>query len=164
MSAKCFGECVRHTATDDQSINFVKKVVDNRDLAGNFSSTKDSYEWSLRIFNSISEECNFFLHQISNYCCIHIFGNTNVGAVCSVGCTKCVVYEYIAKGSQIFAELITVFGFFCTVTCVFKKDNFSVFHCLYSCSDSIINNNRARNEFNFLSEKLCKTFCNRCKR
>ena len=163
MSAKSFGECIGHSTTDDQSINLVKKVIDNRDLAGNFSSTKDSYEWSFRIFYCISKECNFFFHQVSNYSCFNIFGNTNVGAVCSVSCTKCIIYKYITKGSKFFAELISVLCFFCTVTCIFKKDNFSVFHFSYCCFYSIINNYRARNEFNFLSKKFCETLCNWCK-
>ena len=164
MSAKCFGECIGHSTTDDQSINLVKKVIDNRNLAGNLSSAEDSYEWSLRIFYCISKECDFFFHQISNYSCIYIFGNTNVGAVCSVSCTKCIIYEYITKGSKFFAELFTVLCFFCTVTCILKKNNISVFHISYCCSYSVINNNRTRNEFNFLSKKLCETFCNWCKR
>ena len=164
MSAKSLRECIGHSTTDDQSINLVKKVIDNRDLAGNFRSTKDSYKWSLRIFYCISKECDFFFHQISNNCGIYIFGNTNVGAVCSVSSTKCIIYEYIAKGSKFFTELISVLCFFCTITCIFKKNNFSVFHVSYCCFYGIINNNRARNEFNFLSQKLCETFCNRCKR
>ena len=164
MSAKCFRECVRHTTTNDQSINFIKKVVDNRDLAGNFSSTKYSYEWSFRIVYSVSEEIDLFLHQISNYCCIYIFGNTNVRAVSSVSCTKCVVYKYVTKRSKFFAEFITILCLFCTITSILKKNDLAVFHISYCCFYCVIYNNRARNEFNFLTEKLCETFCDRCKR
>ena len=78
----------------------IKKVVDNRDLAGNLSTAKDCYEWSVRIVYSVSEEIDFFLHQISNNSCIYIFGNTNIRAVCSVSGTKCIVYKYVAKRSR----------------------------------------------------------------
>ena len=56
-----------------------------------------------------------------------------LGAVSSVSCSKCIVYKYVAKGSQIFAELILVLCLFCTVTCVLKKNYVAVFHCCYSC-------------------------------
>ena len=164
MSAHSLGECVGHSTTDDQSIYLVKKVVDNRNLAGNLSAAKDSYEWSVRIVYSVSEEIDFFLHQISNNSCIYIFGNTNIRAVCSMSGTKCIVYKYIAKRSKFLAEFITVLSLFCTITSVLKKNDLAVFHVSYCCFYSVIYNNRAWNEFHFLSEKFCETFCNRCKR
>ena len=128
--------------------------VDNRDLAGNLSTAKDCYEWSIRIVYSVSEEIDFFLHQISNNSCIYIFGNTNVRAMCSVSGTKCIVYKYVAKRSKFLAEFITVLSLFCTITSVLKKNDLAVFHVSYCCFYSVIYNNRAWNEFHFLSEKF----------
>ncbi len=75
-----------------------------------------------RIVYCISKEIDFFLHQISNNCCINIFCNTYVRAVCSVSCTKCIVYKYITKRSKFFAECISVLCLFCSVTCILKKN------------------------------------------
>ena len=164
MSTHSFGECVRHSTTDDQCIYLVKKVVDNGNLAGNLSSAKDCNEWSLRIVYSVSKECDLFLHQISYNCCLHIFGNTYIGAVSSVSCSKCIVYKYVAKGSKLFAELILVLCLFCTITCVLKKNYIAIFHLCYSsfCVRSYYL--RICCKFYFLAKKLRKTNCYRCKR
>ena len=164
MSAHSLGECIGHTTTDDQCIYLVKKVVDNRDLAGNLSTAKDCYEWSLRIVYSVSEEIDLFLHQISYNCCLHIFGNTYVGAVSSVSSSECIIYEYIAERSKFFAELVFVLCLFCTVTCVLKKNYIAIFHLCYSsfCVRSYYL--RICCKFYFLAKKLRKTNCYRCKR
>ena len=120
LSAFSFGECVSHSAADDQCVYFIQQVVDNRNLAGNFCSAKDSYERSLWIIYSISQEIDLFLHQISYYSGINIFGNTNVGAMSSVGSTESIIYKYVAQGSQFFGELISVLCLFCTVTGVLQ--------------------------------------------
>ena len=78
--------------------------------------------------------------------------------------SECIVYEYVTQGSQFFAELLTVFGLFCTVTGVLQKDYISVFHSLNSCFCVRSYNLRICCKFNFLSEKLGKANCNRCKR
>ena len=57
---------------------FDEQVADNRNLAGNLSSAKDSYEWSLRIVYSVSEEIDLFLHQVTNNCGVNILCHTNI--------------------------------------------------------------------------------------
>ena len=120
LSAFSFGECISHSAADDQCIYLIQQVVDNGNLAGNFCSAKDSYERSLWIVDSISKEIDLFLHQIAYDCGIYVFRNTYVRAVCSVGSTKSVVYKYVAQGSQFFGKFISVFGLLCTVTGVLQ--------------------------------------------
>ena len=78
--------------------------------------------------------------------------------------SECIVYEYVTQGSQFFAELLTVFGLFCTITGVLQKNYISVFHSLNSCFCVRSYNLRICCKFNFLSEKLRKANCNRCKR
>ena len=70
--------------------------------------------------------------------------------------SECIVYEYVTQGSQFFAELLTVFGLFCTVTGVLQKDYISVFHSLNSCFCVRSYNLRICCKFNFLSKKLGK--------
>ena len=53
--------------------------------------------------------------------------------MCPVGSAESIVYEYIAKGCQIFGECFAVLGFFCAVTGIFKQNNFPVLHGFYSC-------------------------------
>ncbi len=55
-AACCFCEGISHTTADDQDINFIDQVVDNRNLAGYFGSTKDGNKRTLRIVDSISKE------------------------------------------------------------------------------------------------------------
>ena len=45
-----------------------------------------------------------------------------------MGCSKCVVYENIGKGSKLGRKRIHIFCFFRTVTRVFQKHNVAVFH------------------------------------
>ena len=78
--------------------------------------------------------------------------------------SECIIYEYVCKGSKILAESFSVLCFFCTITCIFKKNDFSVVHSVYCCFYCVVNNNRACNKFYFLSKKLRKTNCYRCKR
>ena len=68
------------------------------DLAGNLSAAQDGNEGSLRILYGIAEEIDLFLHQITYNAGIYELGNANVGAVCSVSGTECIVYKYISKG------------------------------------------------------------------
>ena len=164
MSAHSFGECIRHTTTDDQCIYLIKKVVDYRDLAGNLSTAKNCNEWSLRIIYSVSEEIDLFLHQISYNCCLNIFGNTYVGAVSSVSGSECIVYEYITKRSKVFAELIFILCLFCTVTCILKKNYIAILHLSYSSFCVWSYYLRICCKFHFLSKKLRKTNSYRCKR
>ena len=106
---------------------------------------------------------SFFLHQITNYCCINKLCYANIGAVCSVSSTECVVYEYIAERSKLFAEFFSVFCLLCTITCIFKKNYFSVIHCFY-CSFCVWSYYfRISSKFYFLSKKLGKTYCYRSK-
>ena len=44
-----------------------------------------------------------------------------------------------------------------------KKNNLTIFHCLYSSFSIRTNHFRISSEFYFLSKKLSKSYCNRCK-
>ena len=80
-----------------------------------------------------------------------------------MSCSECIVYEYIAKRSKVFAECFTVLCLFCSVTCVFKKNNISVFHSFNSCFCVWSNYFRISCKFNFLSKELRKSYCYWCK-
>ena len=83
-----------------------RRRSNNGDLAGNLSAAQDGNEGSLRILYGIAEEIDLFLHQITYNAGIYELGNANVGAVCSVSGTECIVYKYITKGSQLFGEVV----------------------------------------------------------
>ena len=114
-----------------------------------------------RIVYRISEEIDLFLHQISDYSSIYILGHTYVGAVCAVRGSKSVIDKYIAKRSQLFAELFAVLGLFCTVTGVLKKDHVAVFHGFYCCLCIWSYNFRISGKCHVLSKKLGQTSCHR---
>ena len=162
--AQSFGEGIGHTAADDQSIYFVQKTLDNRDLAGNLSAAQDGNEGSLRILYGIAEEIDLFLHQITYYAGIYELGNANVGAVCSVSSTECIVYKYITKGSQLFGEVVLVLGLLCAITGVLQKDDITVFHLSYSSFCVRSYNFRISSEFYFLTKKLGETCSYRSQR
>ena len=148
----CCHECISHTATDDQCIYFIKKVVDNGDLRRNLSTTKNCYEWSFRIVYSISKEINFFLHQITdNTVTVNELSNTNVRTMCSMSRTKCIIYKYIAKRSKFFREGFTILCLFCSVTCVFKKDHVAILHCCNGCFCILADNVSVCCKFYFLT-------------
>ena len=67
-------------------------------LSGNLCAAQDGNEGSLRILYGIAEEVDLFLHQITYNAGIYELGNANVGAVCSVSGTECIVYKYISTG------------------------------------------------------------------
>ena len=160
----CFQEGISHAAADDQSVAFLQKVGDYVQLVSNFCAAKNRYERSYRCLNSFTKEIDFFLHQISNHAGIDILSYAYVGAVRSVGGSERVVHEYVCQRSKFLAELFAVLGLFRAITCILKKNDLAVLHSFYSLSYLVVNNNRACNEFHFLSEKLGKTYCNRCKR
>ena len=81
-----------------------------------------------------------------------------------MGCTKCIVYKYICQRSQVFGKCLFVLCLLCTVTGIFKKNYFSVFHSFYRCLCVITNYIGIRCKFDFLSQKFGKTFCYWCKR
>ena len=164
LFALSFQECISHTAADDQSIAFLKQVRDNVQFVCYFCTTQDCNERANWIFYCIAQEINLFLHQISNNCGIYIFGNTYVRAVCSVSSTKCIVYEHITQRCQIFTECFAIFGFFSTVTSVFKQNNFSIFHSFYSCFCVRSYDFRISCKFYFLTKQFRETYCYRCQR
>ena len=75
---------------------------------------------TFRIVYCISKEIDFFLHKISYNCCINIFGNTNVRAVCTMSCSECIVYEYITDRSKVFGEFFSTLCLFFAETSVLK--------------------------------------------
>ena len=84
--------------------------------------------------------------------------------MCSVSRTKCVVYKYVAQRSQLFAECFAVLCLFCSVTCILKKDNISVFHSC-DCSLCVLADYvSVCSEFYFLSEQFGKACSHRCER
>ena len=157
-------KCICHSTTDNQSIYFIQKVLNYRNLGRNFGTTEDCNKWSLRIIYCISKEINFFLHKVSNNCCIYVFCNSYVRAVCTVCCSECIVNKYVAKRSEIFTECIFILCLFCSVTCVFKEDNISIFHLSYCCFRIWSNNFRISCKFYFLSQQFAQSYCNRCQR
>ena len=164
LSALCLGEGISHTASDNQCIHFVQQTVDNGNLAGNFCAAQDRYERTGRMIHCVAKEIDLFLHQISYHAGIYIFGNTHIGAVCTVCGSECVVYIYVAQRSQLLAEFIFVLCLFCTVTCILKKDHIAVFHCLNSSLCVWSDYLRIRSKFYFLSKQLGKARCHRCQR
>ena len=96
----CEGEC--HTTTDDEGIALLKEVRDNIQLICNLRTAEDRYERTYRILNRLAEELDLLLHQVADHMrAIDVLGNTNIGAVCSMCSTKCIIYEYICERSQI---------------------------------------------------------------
>ena len=97
----CFQECISHTTTDNQCVAFLKKVGDNIQFVCNLCTTKDSNERSYRTFYCVTEEVDFFLHQVANYIFATFsrdaFCNTFYGSMCSVGRTECITYIVISK-------------------------------------------------------------------
>ena len=81
-----------------------------------------------------------------------------------MGCTKSIVYKYICQRSQVFGKCLFVLCLLCTVTSIFKKNYFSVFHSFYRCLCVVTNYIGIRCKFDFLSQKFGKTFCYWCKR
>ena len=75
--------------------------------------------------------------------------------------SKSVIDKYIAKRSQLFAELFAVLGLFCTVTGVLKKDHIAVFHGFYCCLCIGAYNFRISGKCHFLSKKFGQTSCHR---
>ena len=94
-------ECVSHAAADDQCVALLKQVGDDVQLISNLSAAEDRYERANRILNSIAEEVDFLLHQVSDYAGVNVLCDTNVGAVCAVSCSECVIYENISEGSKL---------------------------------------------------------------
>ena len=71
-----------------------------------------------------------------------------------MSCSKCIIYKYITKRCKIFAECFTILCLFCSVTCIFKKDNISIFHSFNCCFCIWSYYFRICCEFYFLSEKF----------
>ena len=84
--------------------------------------------------------------------------------MCSVGGTECVAYIVVCEVSQLFAELLAVLCLLSsTKTCVLKKNDISLFHCVHSLCCSFAGYIVIGYENNFFSEFLGKALCNRCK-
>ena len=83
--------------------------------------------------------------------------------MCSVSCTKCIIYKYIADRSEIFRKRFTILCFFRTETCILKKNNITILHICYCSSCIIANNCVISSKLYFLTKKFWKSLCNRCK-
>ena len=84
--------------------------------------------------------------------------------MCSVGRSECVTYIDVSQVSQLFAELLTVLGLFCTTeTGILKKNYISVFHVLNSFGSCLSGYMIIGYKYNLFAKFLGKTFCNRCK-
>ena len=79
-------------------------------------------------------------------------------------CTKCIIYKYVSKRSKFFGESLSVLCLFCTITCILKKNNISIFHSGYCCFCIVAYYVSICCKFYFLSKKFGKTNCNRCQR
>ena len=102
LVALCLCEGEGHTATDDEGIALLKEVRDNIQLICNLRTTEDRYERTYRILYGLAEELDLLLHQVADHVrAIDVLGNTNIGAVCSVGSTERIIYEYICERSKI---------------------------------------------------------------
>ena len=82
--------------------------------------------------------------------------------MCSVGGTECVAYIVVCEVSQLFAELFAVLCLLSSAeTGVLKKNDISLFHCVYSLCCSFAGYVVIGYENNFFSEFLRKALCNR---
>ena len=78
--------------------------------------------------------------------------------------SECIVYEYVAQGSQLFGEFLAVLGLFLAITGVLKKNNVSVLHGLDSCLGVRSDNLGICSKLDFLAKMLGKTYSYRRKR
>ena len=143
-----------HAAADDQGIAFLQQVGDYVQLVGNLGSAQDGNEGTHRILNSVAEERDLLLHQIAYHTGIHELGHAYVGAVGTMSGTESVVYKYIAEGSQLFGECLSVLGLLRAVAGVLQQDAVAVLHSLYGSFGVGAYHFRISGKFYFLSQQL----------
>ena len=160
LVALSFQEGESHAAADDQGIALLKQVGDYVQLVRNLSSAKDGNKGSYRILNRIAQEVDFLLHQIADNSGINQLSHANVGAVRSMGGSESVVYKYVAEGSQIFGESLSVLGLFRSVTGVLQQDHIAVLHGLNRSFCIGAYHFRIRSELHFLAKQFGKTDSN----
>ena len=133
-------------------------MFDDADFVAYFCSAKDCYEWTNRLVNSSADELDFFLHQESS-CAFKVRSDSDVGSMCTVSRTECIVYEQVAQASPVFAQFSIVFAFFFAVnifeTSVFEYQNISIFQ---SCNCSFQSFAACfRNESDFFAQQFSQT-------
>ena len=80
----------------------------------------------------------------------------------SVGGTECVTYIIICQISQLFAELLTILGFFCaTETGILKQDNIALFHGLNRLGSCLTGYIVIGYKYNIPAKLLGQAYCDR---
>ena len=128
MTALSLCKRISHTAGDNQVINLVQQVFDNFYFGRNLRTTHDSSKRTLDIIQYFIDSFYLFFHQITEHLMvfIEVFGDQSCRSMCTVSCTKCIVYIAISVRSQFFCEFFLAFfygflsgGFFliCRIFC-----------------------------------------------
>ena len=95
-------EGVRHAADDDQRVDFVEKVLNDVDLAGDFRSAEDGHEWFLRRFERLAEIGDFLLHQQSGDGGLEVVRNALRGGVRAVRGAEGVIHVDLGQRGERF--------------------------------------------------------------
>src|SRR5437016_11242799 len=86
-----FEKCVRHSAADNERVNFCEKALNNGNLVAHLGATQNRNERLLRMRHGPAQVFEFLFHQQASGGFLYKFRNPNRGGVRAMCCTESVI-------------------------------------------------------------------------